>query len=299
MHAKLYLRSIFIFVLNCISMKKFFLSSPSLFLWVIAFCGVVFLFHSCTPQSQLIYFQPKQNTEDPYTPVSLTYAEGTNNNPPEYTLREKDLLYVQVNSATDREINELFSSKVGGNYATQNELGVYLNSYSIDSVGDITIPVIGKVRVVGLTVSGARDAIADKAKDFTRDTPVVICKMTNYKITILGDVARPGTYTFYQDNVNIFQAISQAGDLTKYGNRARVRVVRKGAKEDLMYYVNLKEADIVQHPHYYLLPGDIVFVEPNKVAKSFQMAEFPWSILFSTVSTISTIVTLLVAVQKK
>lgn len=279
-------------------MKKLF-PFPPLFLWAIVFCGIVFLFHSCTPQSQLIYFQPKQNTEDPDAPISMTYAEGTNNNPPEYILREKDLLYVQVNSATDREINELFSSTVGGVYATQNELGVYLNSYSIDSLGNITIPVIGEVHVAGLTISGARDAITEKAKDFTRDTPVVICKMTNYKITILGDVVRPGTYTFYQDNVNIFQAISQAGDLTKYGNRAKVRIVRKGSKEDLMYYVNLREAGIVQSPDYYLLPGDIVFVEPNKTAKSFQMAEFPWSILFSTVSTISTIVTLMVALQKK
>lgn len=277
-------------------MKKSFLS---FFFWVTMFGIGALSFYSCTPQSQLIYFQPGKDVDHPDSTVVMSYKAGTNNNPPEYILREKDLLYIQVSSATDREINELFSNKVGGNYATQNELGVYLNSYSIDSSGNITIPMIGQVHVAGLTVSGAREAIADKAKDFTRDTPVVICKMTNYKITILGDVNRPGTYTFYQDNVNVFQAISQAGDLTKYGNRAKVRIVRKGSKEDIMYYVDLRASGVVQSPRYYLLPGDIVYIEPNKTAKSFQMAEFPWSILFSTISTISTIVTLAVAIQKK
>lgn len=254
----------------------------------------ILLMASCTPQKELRYFQqPEKEKENIFT---YEYPQGEKNYSPKYQLKEKDVLYIQIKSSVDIESNKLFSDD-RSNYALQSESGIYLNSYVIDNNGEISIPVVGKVKLKELSIEEARQLIEDKVAEWIVK-PVVICKMVNYKVSILGDVNRPGTYTFYQDHVSIFDVISAAGDLSYYGNREEVKIVRKTSGQDIIIILDLRNADILQNPQYYLQPGDIVYVASNKMTKSLSYFSQPLSTITSSLSLITTIVTLIFALKK-
>ncbi|MFA6806213.1 MAG: polysaccharide biosynthesis/export family protein [Bacteroidales bacterium] len=242
-----------------------------------------------------MYFQQKEG-EDTIVHYKYTYPEGQSNYSPNYLLEERDVLYITIKSSVDVESNKLFSDQ-NTTYATQSESGIYLNSYVIDKFGEINLPVIGKIKLDGLSIEDARSKIEKKVAEWIVG-PVVICKMVSFKISILGDVNRPGTYTFYQDNVSIFDVVSAAGDLSYYGNRTDVKIVRKTATYDEIIKVDLRDANILKDPIYYLQPGDIVYVRSNKTTKSLSYFSQPLSTFTSSLSLITTIVTLVFALKK-
>lgn len=256
--------------------------------------GSILLLASCTPQKKLMYFQQKEGQDTSY--YKYNYPEGQSNYSPNYLLEERDVLYITIKSSVDAESNKLFADQ-NSYYATQNESGIYLNSYVIDRNGEINLPVVGKIQLKGFSIEEARKKIEKKVAEWIVD-PVVICKMVSFKISILGDVNRPGTYTFYQDNVSIFDIVAAAGDLTYYGNRAEVKIIRKTSAQDEIIKVDLRSADILKNPIYYLQPGDIVYVRSNKTTKSLSYFSQPLSTITSSLSLITTIVTLVFALKK-
>ncbi|MFA7081332.1 MAG: polysaccharide biosynthesis/export family protein [Bacteroidales bacterium] len=263
---------------------------------ILLFFGVIILFlSSCTPQKNLMYFQQKEGS-DTIAHYKYTYPKGQENYSPNYLLEQRDVLYITIKSSVDAESNKLFSDQEA-RYATQNESGIYLNSYVIDRHGEINLPVVGKISLKGLSIEEARNKIEKKVAEWIVD-PVVICKMVSFKISILGDVNRPGTYTFYQDNVSIFDVVAAAGDLSYYGNRQEVKIIRKKSSYDEVIIVDLRDADILKNPAYYLQPGDIVYVRSNKVTKSLSYFSQPLSTITSSLSLIATIVTLVFALKK-
>ena len=258
------------------------------------FVLAVALLSSCTSQKNLIYLQ---GSEDMNGDILHTYSGDEKNYSPEYVLAEQDMLYIQITSTVGNEANALFNNNTNSNYISSDN-AVFLNSFVIDKEGEIGLPLIGKVYVKGLTVEQAEKKIKEKAEEFVQGA-VVSCKMVNYKVSVLGEVTRPGTYTFYQPSVSVFDVIAAAGDLTYYGNRHRVKVVRKTSKEDLIYTLDLSEASILQDKKLYLQPGDLVYVEPNKNTKSLTTLNVPLntitsslSILTSVISVVSLILTL-------
>ena len=127
---------------------------------------------------------------------------------------------------------------------------------------------LGKVHVGGLTKSACEQLIHDRIMKYINaaENPVVTVRMSNYKISVLGEVTRPGMFTISNEKVNIFEALALAGDLTVYGVRDRVKLIRENAKgRKEIYTLNLNDADIVSSPFYYLRQNDILYVEPNKV----------------------------------
>lgn len=258
------------------------------------FVLAVALLSSCTSQKNLIYLQ---GSEDMNGDMLHTYSGDEKNYSPEYVLAEQDMLYIQITSTVGNEANALFNNNTNSNYLSTDN-AVFLNSFVIDKEGEIGLPLIGKVFVKGLTVEQAEKKIKEKAEEFVQGA-VVSCKMVNYKVSVLGEVTRPGTYTFYQPSVSVFDVIAAAGDLTYYGNRHRVKVVRKTSKEDLIYTLDLSEASILQDKKFYLQPGDLVYVEPNKNTKALTTLNVPLntitsslSILTSVISVVSLILTL-------
>ena len=219
------------------------------------FVLAVALLSSCTSQKNLIYLQ---GSEDMNGDILHTYSGDEKNYSPEYVLAEQDMLYIQITSTVGNEANALFNNNTNSNYMSTDN-AVYLNSFVVDKEGEIGLPLMGKVYVKGLTVEQAEKKIKEKAEEFVQGA-VVSCKMVNYKVSVLGEVTRPGTYTFYQPSVSVFDVIAAAGDLTYYGNRHRVKVVRKTSKEDLIYTLDLSEASILQDKKFYLQPGDLVYV---------------------------------------
>lgn len=250
----------------------------------------VFLF-SCTSQKNLIYLQGMENENGE---IMYNYAENEHNYSPDYILAEQDMLYIQITSTVGNEANALFNGTATNN-AMANDNGLFLNGFVVDKNGEIGLPLIGKVYVKGLTVEQAEKKIKEKAEEFVQGA-IVSCKMVNYKVSVLGEVARPGTYTFYQPSVNIFDVIAAAGDLTYYGNRHKVKIVRKTSKEDIIYTLDLSEASILQDKRFYLQPGDLVYVQPNKSTKSLSTLNAPLGTITSSLSIIASVISLVTLV---
>ena len=146
--------------------------------------------------------------------------------------------------------------------------GGSLQTYLVSNEGTIDFPVLGNLEVGGLSKSECEKMIHDKLVPFMNaaENPVVTVRMSNYKISVLGEVNRPGMFTVGNEKINILEALAQAGDLTIYGVRDHVKLIREDAKgRKNVVTLNLNDANIINSPYYYLQQNDIVYVEPNKV----------------------------------
>lgn len=179
--------------------------------------------------------------------------------------------------------------------------GGSLQTYLVDNKGCIEYPVIGQLEVGGLTKSMCEKLIHDKIMPYLNATenPVVTVRMSNYKISVLGEVNRPGMFTVGNEKINILEALAQAGDLTIYGVRNSVKLIRendKGKKE--IHTINLNDADIISSPYYYLQQNDIVYVEPNKVKAKNASVGATTNLWFSGTSILISLATLLYTILK-
>lgn len=135
--------------------------------------------------------------------------------------------------------------------------------YLVDKEGNIELPLAGKVKVAGLTTSGAKEAIKQKALQFYKE-PVVNVRLANFKVTVLGEVMRPGNYLVASEKATVLDALGLAGDMTIYGKRENVLLVRREGDKQKMIRFDLNATDMVKSPYYYLRQGDVLYVEPGK-----------------------------------
>lgn len=199
----------------------------------------------------------------------------------EYRVRPGDNLFIDVKNLDTKSTNP-FAVNQGFNNQASTEGGMYLYSYMVNDSGYIDFPVVGKVRVRDLTVYEVRDQLQGVVDEYFQFTTVTV-RLVNFKISLLGEVSRPGTYPVYQNNLNIFQAISMGGDLTSFANRKKVHLIRKTREGSSIKTINLLSSNILTSENYYLQPDDIIYVEPMN-NKSFTFEAFPYAILFSTIS---------------
>ena len=182
----------------------------------------------------------------------------------------KDVLTITVNTVNP-EAAAPFNLTVPTSFNNQTR-STYsqpiLQTYLVDNNGRIDYPVLGTLQVGGLSKSECEKLIHDKILPYLNaaENPVVTVRMSNYKISVLGEVNRPGMFTVGNEKINILEALAQAGDLTIYGVRDKVKLIREDAKgrKDVIT-LNLNDANIINSPYYYLQQNDIVYVEPNKV----------------------------------
>jgi polysaccharide export outer membrane protein len=179
-------------------------------------------------------------------------------------IKTNDILGVTIQTIDPQAaamFNNAGSSSSGGNSPTGS-------GYLVDANGNIELPLIGKMKVLGLTTIEAKEAIRETAKQYFKD-PAVNVRFLNFNITMLGDVARPGTYTVPSERITVLDALGMAGDLSITGKRENVMVMREDGGDRKVVRLNLTRSDMLQSPYYYLRTGDVVYVEPNK-AKSGQ-----------------------------
>lgn len=212
---------------------------------------------SCSTPKQISYFQDLRPGESEMSLVA----------PMEITMRPKDKLSILVNSQ-DMRLTNLFnlpiiSQQVGQEISSGTNRG--LSGYTVDSKGDIDFPVLGKIHIEGMT----REQVAAHIKqelqshDLVKD-PVVTVEFMNLTVSVMGEVNKPGRYNIDKDNITILDALSQAGDLTIYGKREKVLVLRNEEGKQRVYGVDLCSGNhIYSSPVYYLQQGDVVYVEPN------------------------------------
>ncbi|MBQ4420553.1 MAG: polysaccharide export protein [Bacteroidales bacterium] len=258
----------------------------------------ILLLASCTSQKNLIYFQNDDLKSDNQPDTMLyKYENGYTNSSPEYKLQPHDMIYVQIYSSLDNASSTLFQATGQNQNSSQgSDQSLYLTSYEVDNDGNVDLPTIGKINVLGMSIEEAQNAIKQKAEEFSEGITVT-CRMVTFRIKVAGEVNNPGIYTFYQPSVNIFDALLAAGDLTYYGNRQKVRIVRKSETEDAIYTLDIRKASVMKNKNYYLRPGDIVYVEPNKNTKTLQTINTPLTTITSSLSLIASVIAIIVSIN--
>lgn len=244
----------------------------------IYFIVISLVISSCIPQKKLIYLQ--NNTKK----SSVENKKFINAKKSNYLIQSGDNLYIKISSLDEKTYGffNSTSSRYSSNYMN-SDISVYLNSYSVNDTGYVFLPVIGNLNVKDKTIESIKILIQNSLEKYLRN-PTVIVKLVNYNITVLGEVKRPGKFKVYQDQISIFDALGLAGDVTDYGNRYNVLVVRQDAKGSTLHKIDLTDNKLLESEYYFLMPNDIIYIEPLK-AKSFGARSFSWSMALSTITT--------------
>lgn len=217
-------------------------------------------------------------------------------------IQPKDLLTITVNSedpdaaAPYNLIVATAQTSMLRSVTTQPTLQTYL----VDNNGCIDFPTLGVLRIGGMTKNEVEAMIKEKLRHNFNTDPIVNVRMVNYKISVLGEVLRPNSYTISNEKVNVFEALALAGDLTIYGKRDGVKLIREDADgTKRIVPLNLNDANIVYSPYYYLQQNDVLYVEPNKAKSRNSDVGSMTSLWFSATSIMISVANLLFNILKK
>ena len=253
----------------------------------------ILLFASCKSYKKVPYLQDAETVQQAVQQENLYDAK----------IMPKDLLTIVV-SCTSPELAVPFNLTVAtpASAASNNLLLTtqpVLQPYLVDNEGKINFPVLGELKVGGLTKREAEQLIIDKLKPYIKETPILMVRMVNYKISVLGEVTRPGTFTISNEKVNLLEALAMAGDMTVWGVRDNVKLIREGAdgKQEIVT-LDLNKAETILSPYYWLQQNDIVYVTPNKAKARNSDIGNSTSLWFSATSILVSLASLLVTIFK-
>lgn len=239
---------------------------------------------SCTSYKQVPYLQ---NSAEVDTTMVVELYDAR--------IQPKDMLTITV-SSEDADAAIPFNLTV----ATPQTAMRYLTSqptlqtYLVDNNGCIEFPTLGTLCIGGMTKTEVEALIKEKLRGHFTSDPIVNVRMVNYKISVLGEVLRPNSYTISNEKVNIFEALALAGDLTIYGKRDGVKLIREDADgTKRIVPINLNDASIIYSPYYYLQQNDVLYVEPNKAKAQNSEVGSMTSLFFSATSIMISIANLL------
>jgi polysaccharide export outer membrane protein len=260
-------------------MRYFFLVKKT-----IPFLFVLLIF-SCKPREEMVYYQ---NID------SLTNAEQSNSY--EIKIQPDDLLMIIV-SADDPETAipfNLSSVSVPSAYNMMATRGQEtMQSYLVNANGMIDFPVLGKLNVAGLTRSEVLQLFKDKISKYIKN-PIINLRIMNFKVSVQGEVTLPGTYNVPSERITLIEAISMAKDLTIYGKRDNILVIREVNGVKSYNRVDITKADFINSPFYYLAQNDVVYVEPNKTRINGAAVGTNTGVIISISSLLITVITLIV-----
>ena len=234
---------------------------------IISACVSSFL-TSCTTTKQTVYFQGD----------TASYISLKTISPKSVRVQPEDILGITVSSLSE-EANKMFElpisaglrytiypGNIGGGQG--QPLG-----YQVDSLGLIEIPLVGRVKVSNLTNSEAADTLRRRLNAYLKE-PTVNVRILNHKFTILGEITRPATYNILDNRTSLPEAIGMAGDLTIFGRRENVMIIRQENNKREQVRVNLLSRDVLNSPYYYLRNGDIIYIEPSRVRATYNDRTF-------------------------
>ena len=254
--------------------------------------GVLLLLTSCTSYQKIPYLQDFETVNATEELTAMYDAH----------IRPKDLLTITVNT-TDPEaaapFNLTVQSAANSNLTQWVTQQAALQQYLVDNQGNIDFPVLGELHLGGLSMNEAESMIREKLQPFLKETPIVTVRMVNYKISVLGEVAKPGTFIINNEKVNVLEALAMAGDMTIWGLRDNVKLVREeeNGKRNIVV-LDLNRADIVKSPYYHLQQNDILYVSPNKTKAKNSDTGQSTSLWVSATSILVSIASLLVTIFK-
>lgn len=236
------------------------------------------IFTSCVPTQDLIYLQKKDNSETTST-VNPVMAKP-------YRVQTNDILSIKI-KALDAALVEMFNTSEKTE-TVQSEQSLYFNGYSVDDHGNIRIPVLGEVNVLGFTIEEIRIKIEKQLLDeyFNKEANIFVnVKLAGLRYTINGEINSPGTKTLFQEKVNVLEAIANSGDITMVGNRKEVTIIRQYPHGTEMHTLDLTNRDVMNSPYYYVQPNDYIYVKPLK--------QKSWGTGTTGIQSLGTIITLI------
>ncbi len=246
------------------------------FLHILIFMIFITIISGCQNSRNIMYFKNLDVTEN--DKVFLNY-----NDP--YRIKTNDILYVRVLS-TSKEVSELYNNNptLGVTTTLNSEADQYVNSFSVNNEGNIMLPVLGKLHVADLTMDEAYVIIQDQANEFLINATVVV-RLMNYKVTVLGEVREPGVYSIYNNQVTVLEVIGRAGDITEFGDKKNILVIRPTNEGSKTYEIDLTDKSSLTNPGYYLMPNDVIYIKPAN-GKAFRTSLPLWSLILSSVTLI-------------
>jgi polysaccharide biosynthesis/export protein len=249
----------------------------------------VFLLFSCAQRKDYVYYQ---NID------GLANVEKANSY--EIKIQADDLLMIIV-SADDPETAlpfNLTNISVASAYNSSLARGQEtIQSYLVDSGGNIDFPVLGKLKVSGLTRSQLLQFLQEKIGKYIKN-PIINIRIMNFKISVQGEVNNPGTYPVNSDRLTLIEALSMAKDLTIYGKRDNILIIREVNGVKSFNRVDITKADFIHSPFYYLAQNDVVYVEPNRTRINGAAVGANTNVIISITSLVITLITLIITTSK-
>ncbi|WP_033958620.1 polysaccharide biosynthesis/export family protein [Psychroserpens jangbogonensis] len=250
----------------------------SIFIFVIA--------SSCASRKDIVYFQDE--------PLN---TESELDNMVELTYKTNDILTIDVSSIEPAAVMPFNLAPVS--YGDTNGSNLNANgslmrqTYLVDPSGSIEFPVLGTLTVSGLTRTQATEMLKERLREYVRDA-IVNIRLINFTVTVLGEVNRPGTYTIQDERISLSEALGLAGDLTIYGKRDNVFLIREVNGKKKYAKLDLRSINVVNSPVYYLSQNDVIYVEPNKAQVRQSSYNQNTSVIISAVATLATIAAILI-----
>jgi len=232
------------------------------------------VFASCVPQKKMLYLK---NAEMVAENLSKEYV---NDRTVDYKLQPGDNLYIHVVNTIDERGAASINGDIRGYLSS--DANIYLQTTTIDEDGYVEMPLVGKIEVKNLTVDEAKNKLQTAINTYINGSMLVV-KLASFNLTLLGEVSRPGMYKVYQSQINLFEAVALAGNMTNFAKKSDVKIIRQTDNGSEIITVDMGQADILASPYFYLKPNDIIYVEPLKI-KQWGFTTFPYSTVISIVT---------------
>lgn len=253
--------------------------------WVVVSVICFFCFSSCVTNKNIAYFPTLKDT---------TFIINNSNINPK--IQSGDIIMVIVNSPdpkTSLLFNSINNNSVLGSQATSNITAT--SGLFVERDGSVVMPKVGKLLVAGKTKQQVIDELQDSLSDYIKD-PIVTIRFMNYRVTVLGEVARPGVLYTTNEKMTILEALGQSGDITNFGNRSNLLLIRDSATVSVAHRINILNNSVFNSPYFNLQPNDVLYVEPLK-QKAYATSQAV--ILIPIISSVLTSILLAYSVFKK
>jgi polysaccharide biosynthesis/export protein len=222
----------------------------------------------------------------------LEYLQGENVAPSAYPVTTRDVdmikpgdeLYIRVSSFDDVQYNFFSSQSENRQMNFSNDVSVSLISYDVNDSGYVNFPLLGYIPLGGLTLENATEKLKTMLSDYTNQ-PTVVIKLVNKRVSVLGEVTRPGHYVYTKSRLMILEALSMAGDITIFGNKKKVYVMREENSEVKKIPIDLTKEALMASEEFFIKQNDVIYVPPTQ-SRTWSVEAIPWNLMLTTISTL-------------
>lgn len=247
------------------------------------FIGIMFF--SCASRKDIVYFQDLDDKID-----SKLF---------ETKFQPDDLLMIYVTSKDQESAAPFNMPLIAVSQVSNNANGqVQQQFYLVNNEGFVDFPILGMIKVGGKTRSEVIKDLKDRLLEYIQD-PIINLRIMNYKISILGEITKPGSYTIPSERISLIDAISLAGDLTIYGKRNSIKVIREIEGKKTTTIIDITKSDFINSEYYYLKQNDVVYIEPNKTKINGSSVGPNTSVIISSISILMSIISTLILVNNR